>query len=184
MPPKRPHFVMVDDLNNVFYDVDYESPDLKNPVPWAELLLHTSRDPAIVFPPNQYQLGVENPGLRITGFLVLIQSREDDVFTGYKIGTVHVQPLAQERMNWGVLESWKGPELASEVRAGLLRHVFNRRPGAHPIAISYVTPRNILDSMQRQWHKNAAALEYELDGIFAGGRRIGENQRWRLYASW
>jgi hypothetical protein len=182
-PPKPAHFVVLDDLNDVFYDVDYESSDLKNTTPWTELALHTVADPAIVFPPNQYQMSENNKTLRITGFLVSIQSRDSGLFTATKIGTVHVQQLQKKYMNWGALESLKGAELPSEMRAGLLRHVFNRRPRGSARMISYVTPRHVLDNMPRQWHRNAAALNWELDERFAGGARIGKERKWRLHAS-
>ena len=177
-PPGRTRFVMLDDLNNVFYDVDYESSSLNNSTPWTKLGLHNVADPAIVFPPNQWQMFEENSSA--TGFLVLIQSRDSGLFTATKIGTVYVRPLLQEFMNWGVLESLKGSELPSEMRAGLLRHVFNRRPGANARMISYVTLRRVLDNMHRPWHQNGAWLNWELDDKFTGGSLIGNEQMWKL----
>lgn len=186
---------MLDDLDNVFYDVDYESSELQNSTDWTELALHNVVDPAIVFPPNQWQIfeecwtwrqvggELEDRPLIATGFLVSIQSRDSGIFNATKLGTVHVLQWRQQHMNWGVLESLKGTELPSEMRAGLLRHIFNRRPGANTqMVISYVTPRRVLDENSRPWHEDGASLNWELDHRFAGGARIGREQKWRLYA--
>jgi hypothetical protein len=181
-PPEPAHFVMLDDKNDTFYDVDYESLDLKNSTPWVELALYTVQDAAIVFPPGQWDIHEANKSVRVTGFLVSILNRTGGLFTAKKIGTVHVQPFPQKFMNWDALESLKGSELPSEMKAGLLRHVFNRRPGSGFRVIEHVTSRSILESMSRPWHRNGDALNWELDHRFAGGSCIEREQKWKLCA--
>lgn len=181
-PEPNGRFVLLDDEDNVFYDVDYTSPGLRNTVSWKQLALHTIPDPAIVFPPAQWQK-LKDPNWLPTGFLVSIQSREPDCFKAVNLGAVHVKPRPQALMNWDVLESLKGPELPAEMKAGLLRKVFNRRPGANMQSISYVNPRKVLDKMSRPWHRDGKWLNWELDDRFVGGKRIDEGQKWRLYAS-
>jgi len=185
-PPGKPLvFVMLEDLKDTFYEVDYQAADLQNMTLWSELALHTVLDPAIVFPSLQWQkfenLADESVE-KVTGFLVAIQSREGDAWTAVKLGTVHIRKYPEEVVNWRVLESVKGPELGAEMQAGLLRHVYNRRPSSVQRSIPYVTPRRILDKMERSWHKDGAALNWNLDGRFVGGARIARDQRWRLYA--
>lgn len=181
-PEPSGRFVMLDDEDGVFYDVCYDSAPLRNTIPWTELGLHNFVDPAIIFPPAQWQK-LADPDWLPTGFLVSIQSRGPEHFTAIKIGTVHVKQLPQALMNWEVLESLKGPELPAEMKAGLLRSVFNRRPGSNSQSISYVNQRGVLDKMSRPWHRDGNWLNWELDHRFAGGRRIDEKQKWKLYAS-
>ena len=184
-PGKPPIFVMVEDLKDTFYEVDYEAADLQNRTPWSELELHTVLDPAIVFPSLQWQkfenLAEESVEI-VTGYLIAIQSRESDAWAAVKLGDVHIRKYPEEVMNWRLLESVKGPELGAEVQTGLLRHVYNRRPGSVQRSIPYVTPARILDKMERPWHKDGAALNWNLDGRFVGAARIARDQRWRLYA--
>jgi hypothetical protein len=174
-------FVMLDDENGVFYDVDYGSEPLRNSTPWSELALYNVVDPAVVFPPAQWQKLHDLDWLP-TGFLVAIQSRDGNVFRAVKIGAVHVKRLPRDLMNWGALESLTGPELTAEVRAGLLRRVFDRRPGSNAGPVSYVNPKKVLDGMPRPWHRDGNWLNWELSHRFVGGKEIDEGQRWELYA--
>jgi hypothetical protein len=84
-------------------------------------------------------------------------------------------------MNWSALESKKCPELPAEMKASLLRHIYNRRSGTGVQNISCVTPRKILDDMKRNWHLDGALLNHELDNIFAAGKRVSNEQRWKLF---
>jgi len=174
-------FVMLDDENNVFYDVDYGSAHLRNSTPWPELALHNVVDPAIVFPPAQWQK-LHDPDWLPTGFLVAIRSRDDNVFKAVKIGTVHVKQLPRALMNWGALESLTGPEFVAEMKAGLLRRVFDRRPGSNSGPVSYVNPKKVLNGKPRPWHQDGKWLNWELNHRFVGGKEIDKGQRWALYA--
>lgn len=184
-PDQPPLFVMLEDLEDAFYEVDYESADLRNTTPWSELGLYTVLDPAIAFPSLQWQkfenLADESVE-KVTGFLVAIQSREGDAWTAVKLGAVHIRKYPEEVVNWRALESTKGPELGAEMKAGLLRHIYNRRSGSVQRSIPYVTSRRILDEMEKPWHEDGAALNWHLDGRFVGAARVARDQRWRLYA--
>src|SRR5882757_9040178 len=90
-PPKPPRFVMLDHLENIFYDIDYQTPQPGNNASWTELGLHTVPDPAIVWPPNQ--AGKLQTAGFATGFLVSIESRSEGIFSAQKIGTVNVRPI-------------------------------------------------------------------------------------------
>jgi hypothetical protein len=182
-PPEPARFVMLDDINDTFYQVLYEGLRLKNTTPWTDLALHTTPDPAIVFPPNQQEIFDAKLSITATGFLVSIISRANGEFVAKWLGTVHVDRLPEQSMNWGALESLKGDELPAEMRNGLLRFVFNRRPGASGGSHSYVTPRGVLDGLERPWYKDGASLAWELDDRFVGGKRIEREQRWKLVTS-
>ena len=58
-PPHRARFVLVDDINDKFYDVDYDGANdpskLGNTLSWAKLALHKVTDPAIVLPGDQWK---------------------------------------------------------------------------------------------------------------------------------
>lgn len=161
---------MLDDLNDIFYDIDYEAADLKNIEPWTALKLHTVKDAAIVFPPKHWDWHEKHISARVTGFLVSIQSRTPELFTGTKLGAVHMQLFPEKFMNWDGLEGRKKAYLPSEMRSGLLRHVFDRHPGSQTRTIFYVTPRKILDGMSNPWHNDGAALNWELDERFVGAK--------------
>jgi hypothetical protein len=178
-PPAYARFVMLDDSTETFYDVDYQTELLGNTTPWTALALHKVRDPAIVFPPEQCDM-LQTMAFA-TGFLVSIERRDREIFVAKKIGRVNVKPLEEKHMNWAALESSKGGELPMEMRAGLLRRIWNRRPSATSQPIAYVTPRAILEGMPRQWYQDGAALNYELDQVFAGGAPIGEQQHWVVH---
>jgi hypothetical protein len=178
-PPAYARFVMLDDSTQKFYDVDYQTELLGNTTPWTALALHQVRDPAIVFPPEQCDM------LEImkfaTGFLVSIECRDREMFVAKKIGSVNVKLMEEKLMNWAALRSLKGDELPAEMRVGLLRRVWNKRPNAASQSIPYVTPRLTLDDMPKHWHRDGAALNYELDQIFAGGAPLGEQQHWKVH---
>ena len=187
---KSPHcgrFVMLDDANDTFYDVDYDAannpPRLGNEVSWIELALHAVPDPAIVLPGDQWKWLHDERRRFSMGFLISIESREENVLYGKKIGSVFVKKLDREHMNWAALRSLKGEELPAEMRAGLLRRVWNRRPSADVSSIPYVTPARVLDGMPRPWHRDGEWLNWELDHQFAGGKVIRQEQRWRLHTS-
>jgi hypothetical protein len=182
-PPKPAYFVMLDDQNDAFYEVDYQSVDLRNRTEWTVMELHTVPDPAVVFPTLQWQRFENDTNEKITGFVVDIKSRDEDYWTAEKIGMVHVRRFPQEYMNWSALASLKGSELPEEMKAGLLRNVFNRREGSTVQTISYVTQRRVLDNMKRPWHQDGAALNWELDERFVGAKRIEGDQKWKIYAS-
>jgi hypothetical protein len=177
-PPARPRFVMLDDLNDVFYDVDYETALLGNQTSWTDLAIHKIRDAAIVFPPEQQDM------LQMqrfaTGLLVSIESRTSEMIIAKKVGRVNVKPLPQEFMNWSALTGLKGKELPAEMRAGLLRRVWNRRPVTGSQSSSFVTPSRILNAMPRPWHRDGVALSYELDDRFVGGKAVGPPSVWRV----
>ncbi|KIY02928.1 uncharacterized protein Z520_01393 [Fonsecaea multimorphosa CBS 102226] len=193
-PPKPPHFVMVDDLNEVFYDVGYDTVHVKNTLSWTELALHRVPDPAITFLPGQAEK-LHRDGFA-TGMLVSIESRTpreppavgdgaepQEVFSARRIGNVNVRVLDKKFMNWSALASLKGPELPEEMKEGLLRRVWNRRPGAAAAtaaqSIPYVTPGSVLDEMSNPWHTDGDALNYELDQRFVGALALPE-QVWHL----
>jgi len=177
-----PHFVMLDDQDDILYDVDYESKELKNTTPWVDLELHKKVDPAIVFPSVEWQKHEADKQKKVTGFLVSIQSREGGWNTAIHLGTVHVVQYQPEFMNWAALESLKGSELPAEMKDGLLRKVFNRRPGSGTQALSYVNSLSVLDGLPRPWHRDGQALNYELDERFVGCKMIAKDQKWKLLA--
>lgn len=179
-PDEPARFVMLDDINDTFYQVVYEGPGLQNMNTWKDLDLHTINDPAIVFPPKQLDAFEARLSLLATGFLVSITFRSPEIFIADWLGAVHVYRLPEHRMNWGALESLKGEELPTEMRAGLLRYVFDRRPGLRSISHTYMTPRNTLDNMIRPWHVDGASLNWELDSRFTGANVIPREQSWRL----
>jgi len=182
-PPKPACFVMLDDQNDTFYEVDYQSVDLRNSIDWTALELHAVRDPAVVFPTLQWQTFENDTNAKITGFVVDIKSRDVERWTAETMGMVHVHRLPQEGMNWSVLASLKGSELPEEMKAGLLRKLFNQRENSVMQSISYVTPRRVLDTMKRPWHQDGVALNWELDECFVGGSRVETKQKWELYAA-
>ena len=176
-PPKPPHFVMLDDLNEIFYDVGYDIVHVKNTVPWTELNLHKVPDPAIAFLPGQAE-NLEKDGYA-TGMLVSIDYRSENLISARRMGNVNLRVLPKKFMNWSALDAQKGRELPEEMREGLLRKVWNRRPDPENQTISYATPSHVLDNMPRPWHKNGAALNLELDQRFVGALAL-ESQRWHL----
>lgn len=180
-PPEPPMFVMLDDMNDVFYQVDYGHPGLRNANSWVDLQLHRVTDPAIVFPPNQLSLYAQNDNITMTGFLVSIASRGATGWLVKKIGAVHVRRYPLKYINWDVLASTKGPELIAELQAGLLRKVFNRRDVGTSERPSFVTLGNTINHMSRAWHEGGAALSYELDERFVGAVRIPNEQGWSVY---
>lgn len=179
-PSEPACFVMLDDLNDIFFEVKYDDPKLGNTKNWTELSLHEVDDPAIVFKSNQDPFLQQRSYDRVEAYLVSIIKRDSHAFRATILGTVYVRPFAEKFMNWGALESLKGSELPAEMRAGLLRHVFNRRISNDSQHYSYVTPRKILDNMPRKWHEDGGALNWELDDRFVGAKRIAENQNWIL----
>ena len=78
------------------------------------------------------------------------------------------------------LRALKGKELPAEMRAGLLRRIWNRRSNAADQSIPFVTPSRILNGMPRPWHRDGVALNYELDERFAGGKTLGPPSRWKV----
>lgn len=179
IPPERARFVMVDDQNDRFYDIDYETLLLGNTTAWEQVALHRIKDPAIVFPPKQEELLRQNQSILAIGFLVSIEERNAAGWRARKLGQVGVRAFPQGLMSWSALESQKGPVLPAEMRAGLLRKVF-RRDGAAG-AMTYVTSLQVLNAMPRPWHRDGAWLNYELDSIFVGGQRVGSDQNWELF---
>ena len=185
-PPHKGRFVMLDDVNDVFYDIDYDAAlkpaALGNTVSWADLALHTVREPALVLQLSQWQW-LSNPQTNFArAFLVSIESRNEGIVYARRIGSVFVRKVQQEYMNWYALRSEKGEELPAEMRAGLLRKLWNRSPSHQSPNISYVTPASVLDKMPRPWHKDGAWLNWELDHQYAGGSVIPPSQCWRLRA--
>ena len=177
-----PRFVMLDDLNNVFYDVDYETSTLKNTTSWSDLALHTVPAPAIAFRLDQLDLMMQNPTkAMMKGFLVAITTWDSGTITAKKIGSVFVKRLDPKFMNWSVLKDWRGSELPAEMKAGLLRRVFDKRPEAHAQMMSYVTPSSTLARMSVPWHRDGHALNHMLQERFAGGQTIARDQTWKLY---
>ncbi len=181
LPPTnfKSRFVMFDDSNQIFYDVNYDTELLGNRIPWPSLKPENLRDPAIVFPPKQ------SDALKImnfaTGFLVSILHREGDKFVAQKLGLVEVKALKEELMNWSALTALKGEELPNEMKAGLMRRLWDRRPGSQHRSIPYVTPGSVLDQMPRRWHTDGAALNYELYLIFAAGAPLASTQHWEVH---
>lgn len=184
LPPTQfsSRFVMYDDSTDTFYNVDYETQLLQNTIPWADLAIQTITDPAIAFPPEQSSMLKPPPqGMQFaTGMLVSVLRREGHTIVARKLGRVNVKPLPAALMSWPGLVEKKGPVLPREMRAGLMRKLWNRRPGARELPITYVASSDILDNMPRKWHTDGAALNYELDNIFSAGKAIRASQRWKV----
>jgi hypothetical protein len=170
---------MLEEATGVFYDVDYVTLRAENDPTWADIAPESFQDPAIVFPPNQSRrLRQETVA---TGFLVSITRREGEEIWARSFGQVMVKPFPPNVMSWEKLREMKGPVLSTEVRAGLMGRLWNRRPGASQAnASSFVTSRAILDNMPRNWHEDGAALNYELDDIFAASKLLPASQKWCL----
>lgn len=176
--PFRSQLVMLDYSTETFYSVNYRAAAQGDETPWSDLGLETITDPAILFQPEQSER-LEN-GKFATGFLVSILDRQADKFVARKLGLVNVGPLPEYAMNWAALQSKKGEELKNEMRAGLMKYLWNRRQPAEQALFPYQTPGSVLNSMPRQWHIDGAALNHELDYIFAAGEALPLTQCWGL----
>jgi hypothetical protein len=169
---------MLDEGNDVFYDVDCQSLRTTDDPSWDTAAPERFADPAIVFPLNQaHMLG---PRTSAVGFLVSITRRHNGEIWARSYGQAMVTQLPPERMSWDGLIDKKGPVLPAEMRAGLMGRLWNRRPGAGTAA-TFVTSAEILDGMPRQWHIDGAALNFELDNIFSAGKEIPMSQKWHLH---
>lgn len=176
--PFKSRFVMLNDSTQIFYDVDYETSLLGNKSAWSDLAPETLKDPAIVFPPEQRDYA--KSGEFAIGFLVSILRREVGRTVAKKLGRVNVKPFEKRLMNWSALKATKGEELPNEMQAGLLRNLWNKRT-ASLHSIPYVTESSVLDAMPRKWHLDGAALNYELDSIFAGGAWLDDSHIWEVH---
>ena len=175
LPPTsiEPRFIMLDELTSTFYDVDYSTPEISNTVQWQTIALETVVDPAIVM-----QMLPDHLGNGALGLLVSITRREDDVFFATYLGQVWVK-RHDPRFNWEAVAHQKGQALSDEMRTGLMSQLWNRRPSATRAADhAYVTSRDVLDRMTNRWHEDGAALNYELDYMWASSRAKPAEQKW------
>jgi hypothetical protein len=169
---------MLDEENDIFYDVDCTTLRTDADPSWEASAPQGFEDPAIVFPPEQaYKLG---PHSIAVGFLVSITQREDGEIRARSYGRAMVKPLPPQLMSWEGLVDTKGPVLPAEMKAGLMGRLWNRRPGAENEP-RFVTSMDILGKMPRKWHEDGAALNYELDNLFAAGKEISTSQAWCLH---
>jgi hypothetical protein len=169
---------MLDEGNDVFYDVDCQSLRTTDDPSWDTAAPEHFADPAIIFPPNQaHMLGPQTPAI---GFLVSITRRHNGEIWARSYGRAIVTQLPPERMSWDRLKDKKGPVPPAEMRAGLMGRLWNRRPGARAAA-TFVSTRDILDRMPRKWHIDGPALNFELDNMFSAGREIPMPQTWHLH---
>jgi hypothetical protein len=172
---------MLEEETGVFYDVDYVTLRAESDPTWADIAPESFQDPAIVFPPEQSRYLREET--IATGFLVSITRREGEEIWARSFGRVMVKPFPPNMMSWEKLREMKGPVLPAEMKSGLMGRLWNQRPGANQAnAPSFVTSRTILDNMPRKWHEDGAALNNELDCIFAASRLLPVSQKWCLYA--
>ncbi len=75
----------------------------------------------------------------------------------------------------------KGDVLPDEMKNGLLGRLWGGESRSAAEGADFVTPRPILDNMPRKWHIDPAALNTELDGIFAAGKKIQEGELpWKI----
>lgn len=171
---------MLEEETGVFYDVDYTTLRAGSDPTWEDIAPEHFEDPAVAFPPTQSRRLREET--IATGFLVSITKREGDEIWARSFGEVMVKPLPPNLMSWDKLIEMKGPVLPAEMKAGLMGRLWNRRPGASQTNTpSFVTSRTILDNMPRNWHVDGAALNYELDYIFAASKLLPASQKWCLH---
>lgn len=177
-PPQQPRFVMLDDVHQTFYDVDYGNHLLRNMSSWTDIAVHELVHPAIVFPPTQSRfLQTRNFA---TGFLVSIMSSNEGVNVAKKVGAVNVSILSQNAMSWDALRSLKGNELPNEMRHGIMRRLWDKRPKDDYQKNEFMVRGTSVSSTRRAWPQDGALLSTELDGIFAGGEAITSDQLWEL----
>lgn len=174
--PFRSRFVMLDESNDVFYEVDCQTSRTSDEPSWETIAPERFSDPAIAFPPNQaHMLG---PRTSATGFLVSITRRVNGDIWARNHGQVIVSQLPPERMSWGPLIEMRGV-MAVEMRAGLMGRLWNRRQGAGNAGPG-VIPVQVHDTAP-QWRINGASLSDELDNMFSAGVEIPMSQTWHLH---
>lgn len=171
-------FVMVDDKNDAFYDVDYVTGKLGNTISWRELALHKVKDAAICFPPEQQDM-LYKMSFAI-GLLVSVEHRDGSFLKVTKLGKVNVKKIPQPYMNWTALQDLRGKELGEEMQVGLLRKVWDRRGGSLTRLGNYVTPSRVLNAMSSPWHRDGEALNNILDNRFAGADAIEPPSLWHV----
>jgi hypothetical protein len=183
--PIKSRFVMLEETTKTFYDVDTQTPLLQNPASWATAGISPSElgpRPAIVFPiplsDESKQILAEkghDPGFMV-GRLVSIESQEGKKVFAKPVGKVNVKPFPEHVMSWTALESMKGPVLSSEMKNGLMERLWGWHEDSGAEAAPFVTSNDVLDKMLRKWHIDPVALNFELDGVFASGKRIQEGE--------
>ena len=162
--PIKPRFIMLEESSHSFYDVKTTS--------WAQ----SSLSPALFGSPLALVM-TEHPTTGHTGTLVVITSQDGDTIHAKPLGKAYVSPYPPEVVSWEKLAEMKGGVvLPDEMKNGLLGKLYGGldpgRPFVHP---------EILEKMPRRWHVDAAALNYELDGMFASGLLVPRGQvRWVL----
>jgi hypothetical protein len=191
--PVKGRFVMLEESTKTFYDVDTVTPLLGNPASWAITGLSPSilgaNRLAIVVPNH---LNAEwratlvkqgpmpdgqpyNPDFEVAR-LVSITGRTDKIIHAKVLGKVNICPFKSDLMSFDKIKVMKGSVLPDEMRNGLLGKLYGGlnpgKPFVHP---------EVLDKMPRKWHVDAAALNYELDGIFASGLEVKQGSvKWLL----
>ena len=183
--PIKSRFVMLEETTKTFYDVDTQTPLLGNPASWATTGLSPSvlgSKPAIVFPIPLNEISkmiLRDEGFNpefMVGRLVSIESQDGMNVFAKVVGRVNVRPLPQNMMSWEALKTKKGDVLPDEMKNGLLGRLWGGQNEDAVGAAGFVTPRDVLDNMPRKWHIDPAALNTELDGNFAAGKRIKEGE--------
>lgn len=174
--PIRSRFVMLDEATSTFHDVDLETPELGNPASWKQTGVSPSvlgKELAIVFPvplddSRKAQMAAHgyDPDFQV-GRLVSIERREGRKVYGRVIAKVNVKPFPQVHMSWeGLID--KGEVLPREMKNGLCGRLW----GAPNPSQGFVTSMEVLDNMPRRWHVDPVALNFELDRMFAAGKRV------------
>jgi hypothetical protein len=176
--PFKPRFVLHEATKDTFYDVDTTYQPLPSQPAWNSIAAHEISDPAIMLSGN-----VRGSSESVTGFLIAIDCRERETFIGRHIARVQVRELNPALMSWEGLKDMKGPVLPAEMKAGLMERLWNRRSGvtAPDASGPFVSDMAVLSNMPRRWHVDGAALNYELDYIFAAGRELSPDQKWKIY---
>jgi hypothetical protein len=177
--PFKSRFIMLNELTSTFYDVDYATPTICNTMEWKDLALESIQDPAIILADGVPVINRPDERMGSLGVLVSINRRTERTLFATYIGRVLVRMFPASLMNWEALAKMKGAARAGEIKAGLMRRLWNRRPGVpQSSGPPWVTSPEILDTMPGRWREDGAALNYELDYMFASSRHIPPEQEW------
>jgi Heterokaryon incompatibility protein (HET) len=178
--PFKPRFVMLDELTSTFYDVHYATPLAGNKVRWEDLAPESIQDPALILA-EDVALIAPDARIGVFGLLVSITRRTEQTLVATYLGRVFVRKFPASLMSWEALTKMKGVTRASEMKAGLMARLWNRRPEVPQSSGSpWVTSPEILDQMPDRWREDGAALNYELDYMFASSRYLLREQKWCL----
>jgi hypothetical protein len=185
--PLKARFIMLEETSSTFYDVDFITSALKNPPSWTttgispSILGTTGRRLALLARPafgevKSNIMSGSDTSPYDSSFRVAKLVSIDEEFNGTThatvLGRANLNPFPSSMMSFAHVAQMKPQVIADEIANGLLGKVYG---GLHQER-EHVHTENL-----RKWHVDAAALNYELDGLFACGIEIkGQIGRWAL----